>query len=94
MALQFTRTDTATGHSYTVYAQITDALISLADGTANITLSLYDSSTAAAGGLAPVLPDDKIVLTPAEATTLRTSGLATLYTILLARPAYSTATSV
>ncbi len=94
MALQFNRTDAATGHQYTVYARIDAGTFSLSDGVGQVTLNLYDSVGAAHAGLQPVLPADKIVLTDAESATLRTQGLALLYAILKSRATYSAAQDV
>lgn len=67
MALQFTRTDAATGHTWTVYAKIDKATVILGAET-TITLNLYDNNTAATQGLQPVLPPDVVTLTAEEMT--------------------------
>ncbi len=72
MALQFNRTDTATGHEFTVYARIDNAVIIIGQSS-NITLNLYDSAEAAGQGLDPVLPPDIIILLPDDMTALNSA---------------------
>jgi len=69
VALQFNRTDSATGHQYTVYARIDLCAVVLGDAS-HVTLNLYDSMSAAQSGLSPVLDPDIITLTSDDLTTL------------------------
>jgi len=94
MALQFIRTDSNTGHQFTVYAKIDDGMFSISDNSGQCTLALYDSARASAAGLKPVLDPDKVILTSDESAFLRTQGLALLYGILKARATYSAAQDV
>lgn len=59
MALQFSRTDSNTGHQFTVYARVDAATVILGAETI-VTLNLYDSSNTAGQGLQPVLPPDVV----------------------------------
>ncbi len=67
MALQFNRTDAATGHQYTVYARIDRATVLLTEQT-TVILNLYDSVGAAAQGLDPVMPPDTVTLLTEDMT--------------------------
>lgn len=65
MALQFNRTDTSTGHQWTVYARLDTGTTQLQDGMI-LTLNLYDSVGAAEQGLNPVMAPDVITFTASE----------------------------
>lgn len=95
MAFQMSRTDPATGSEYpTAYVTITDAVISLANGAAEVTLSTFASAETAAAGLKPVLPTESVVLTATEIDALRAQFAAVLYSILKTRAEWAFAQDV
>jgi hypothetical protein len=85
----------ATGSVYpNAYVAITDAVNSLANGEAEVTLSRFATAETAAAGMKPVLPPELVVLTATEIDALRGQFAGALYEILKLRPEWAFATDV